>query len=79
MLAKIEDSQAHLEMLKHTNVLSDAFYISQYGIFGTINNLRLGHTHVVGILIAKCNDKTLITTFSVSPAFYSRHTSGTAI
>ncbi|CAO2171022.1 unnamed protein product [Urochloa humidicola] len=45
--AKIEDSQARLEMLKHTNVLNDAFVISQYGVFGTINNLRLGHTHVV--------------------------------
>lgn len=57
MLAKIEDSQAHLEMLKHTNVLNDAFYISQYGIFGTINNLRLGHTHAVGVLVAKCKDE----------------------
>ncbi|CAO2183248.1 unnamed protein product [Urochloa humidicola] len=45
--AKIEDSQAHLEMLKYTNVLNDAFFISQHGVFGTINNLRLGHTHVV--------------------------------
>ncbi|KAF8696028.1 hypothetical protein HU200_036913 [Digitaria exilis] len=49
MLAKIEDYQAHLEMLKHTNVMNDTFYISQYGIFGTINNLRLGHTHVVEV------------------------------
>lgn len=79
MLAKIEDYQAHLEMLKHTNVMNDTFYISQYGIFGTINNLRLGHTHVVGILIAKCKDKTLITTFSASPALYSRQISGTAV
>ncbi|KAG2590808.1 beclin-1-like protein [Panicum virgatum] len=45
--AKIEVSRAHLEMLKHTNILNDVFYISQYGVFGTINNLRLGHTHVV--------------------------------
>ncbi|TKW16060.1 hypothetical protein SEVIR_5G275000v4 [Setaria viridis] len=45
--AKIEDYQTHLEMLKSTNVLNDAFNISQYGVFGTINNLRLGHTHVV--------------------------------
>ncbi|CAL4974713.1 unnamed protein product [Urochloa decumbens] len=45
--AKIEDSQAHIEMLKRTNVLNDAFFISQYGAFGTINNLHLGHTHVV--------------------------------
>jgi len=58
--AKIEDSQAHLEMLEHTDILNDVFYISHYGIFGTINSLRLGHTHVVGIPIAKCKDKTLI-------------------
>jgi len=44
ILAKIEVSQAHLELLKHTNVLNDAFYISQHGVFGTINNLRLGHS-----------------------------------
>ncbi|OEL35828.1 Beclin-1-like protein [Dichanthelium oligosanthes] len=58
--AKIEDYQAHLEMLKHTNVLNDAFYIAQYGVCGTINNLRLGHSHEVGILIAKCKAKTFI-------------------
>jgi beclin len=58
--AKIEDSQAHLETLNRTNILNDVFYISQHGVFGTINNLRLGHTHVVGILIAKWKAKTLI-------------------
>ncbi|KAJ6806982.1 beclin-1-like protein [Iris pallida] len=42
ILAKIEVSQAHLELLKHTNVLNDAFYISHDGDFGTINNFRLG-------------------------------------
>ncbi|XP_066312322.1 beclin-1-like protein isoform X3 [Miscanthus floridulus] len=47
ILAKIEVSQAHLELLKHTNVLNDAFYISHHGVFGTINNLRLGHSHEV--------------------------------
>jgi len=41
-LAKIEVSQAHLELLKRTNVLNDAFPISHDGEFGTINNFRLG-------------------------------------
>ena len=48
VLAKIEVSHAHVELLKHTDVLNDAFYISQHGVFGTINNLRLGHSHEVG-------------------------------
>ncbi|KAI3952119.1 hypothetical protein MKW92_014895 [Papaver armeniacum] len=42
ILAKIEVSQAHLESLKRTNVLNDAFPISHEGEFGTINNFRLG-------------------------------------
>uniref|UniRef100_A0A0D9V467 Beclin 1 protein n=1 Tax=Leersia perrieri TaxID=77586 RepID=A0A0D9V467_9ORYZ len=42
VLAKIEVSQAHLELLKRTNVLNDAFYISHDGVIGTINNFRLG-------------------------------------
>ncbi|XP_059634365.1 beclin-1-like protein isoform X2 [Cornus florida] len=42
ILAKIEVSQAHLELLKKTNVLSDAFPIWYDGEFGTINNFRLG-------------------------------------
>nr|XP_023922773.1 beclin-1-like protein isoform X1 [Quercus suber]POE97601.1 beclin-1-like protein [Quercus suber] len=42
VLAKIEVSQAHLELLKRTNVLNDAFPICQEGEFGTINNFRLG-------------------------------------
>ncbi|XP_074557924.1 beclin-1-like protein isoform X1 [Curcuma longa] len=42
LLAKIEVSQAHLELLKRTNVLNDAFSISHDGEFGTINNFRLG-------------------------------------
>ncbi|KAI3942465.1 hypothetical protein MKW98_013117 [Papaver atlanticum] len=42
ILAKIEVSQAHLESLKRTNVLNDAFPISHDGEFGTINNFRLG-------------------------------------
>ncbi|XP_073225183.1 beclin-1-like protein isoform X2 [Cicer arietinum] len=37
-----EMSQAHLELLKKTNVLNDAFPISDDGEFGTINNFRLG-------------------------------------
>ncbi|KAJ1286887.1 hypothetical protein BS78_03G386700 [Paspalum vaginatum] len=40
--AKIEVSQVHLELLKRTNVLNDAFYISHDGVIGTINNFRLG-------------------------------------
>lgn len=41
-MAKIEVSQAHLELLKRTNVLNDAFPIGHDGDFGTINNFRLG-------------------------------------
>ncbi|CAN6568314.1 unnamed protein product [Malus baccata var. baccata] len=42
ILAKIEVSQAHLELLKRTNVLNDAFPIGHDGEFGTANNFRLG-------------------------------------
>ncbi|XP_077251278.1 beclin-1-like protein [Tasmannia lanceolata] len=42
ILAKMEVSQAHLELLKCTNVLNDAFPIWHDGEFGTINNFRLG-------------------------------------
>ncbi|KAK8454378.1 hypothetical protein SEVIR_5G440200v4 [Setaria viridis] len=42
VFAKIEVSQVHLELLKRTNVLNDAFYISHDGVIGTINNFRLG-------------------------------------
>ncbi|ONI23405.1 hypothetical protein PRUPE_2G187200 [Prunus persica] len=42
ILSKIEVSQAHLELLKRTNVLNDAFPIWHDGEFGTINNFRLG-------------------------------------
>ncbi|XP_058189387.1 beclin-1-like protein isoform X3 [Rhododendron vialii] len=42
ILAKIEVSQAHLELLKKTNVLNDAFPILSDGEFGTISNFRLG-------------------------------------
>ncbi|XP_078431622.1 AUTOPHAGY 6 isoform X2 [Wolffia australiana] len=42
ILARIEVSQAHLELLKRTNVLNDAFPIWHDGDFGTINNFRLG-------------------------------------
>ena len=42
ILAKIEVSQAHLDLLKRTNVLNDAFPIGHDGEFGTINNFRLG-------------------------------------
>ncbi|XVF22385.1 hypothetical protein REPUB_Repub12eG0168000 [Reevesia pubescens] len=42
ILAKTEVSQAHLELLKRTNVLNDAFPIWHDVEFGTINNFRLG-------------------------------------
>ncbi|XWS32050.1 hypothetical protein CRYUN_Cryun23aG0127900 [Craigia yunnanensis] len=42
ILVKTEVSQAHLELLKRTNVLNDAFPIWHDGEFGTINNFRLG-------------------------------------
>lgn len=41
-MAKIEVSHEHLELLKRTNVLNDAFPIWHDGEFGTINNFRLG-------------------------------------
>jgi hypothetical protein len=50
-----------LELLKRTNVLNDAFYISHDGVIGTINNFRLGRLSNVEviILIAKRIDTTL--------------------
>ncbi|KAK4802180.1 hypothetical protein SAY86_000383 [Trapa natans] len=42
ILAKTEVSQAHLDLLKQTNVLTDAFPIWHDQDFGTINNFRLG-------------------------------------
>lgn len=50
-MAKIEVSQAHLELLKRTNVLNDAFFISHEGEFGTINNFRLGRLPKIQVLI----------------------------
>ncbi|KAK9145438.1 hypothetical protein Sjap_005341 [Stephania japonica] len=51
ILAKIEVSQAHLELLKRTNVLNDAFPIWHDGEFGTINNFRLGRLPKIPIEI----------------------------
>ncbi|KAF0916870.1 hypothetical protein E2562_014609 [Oryza meyeriana var. granulata] len=51
VLAKIEVSQVHLELLKRTNVLNDAFYISHDGVIGTINNFRLGRLPNVQIIM----------------------------
>ncbi|KAL9257522.1 Beclin-1-like protein [Drosera capensis] len=48
-LAKVEVTQRHLELLKGTNVLNDAFPISCDGEFGTINNFRLGRLPKVAI------------------------------
>ncbi|GAB2245151.1 hypothetical protein Droror1_Dr00000644 [Drosera rotundifolia] len=48
-LAKVEVTQRHLELLKRTNVLNDAFPISCDGEFGTINNFRLGRLPKVAI------------------------------
>ncbi|KAL6614728.1 hypothetical protein ACP70R_036998 [Stipagrostis hirtigluma subsp. patula] len=42
-LAKIEVSQVHLELLKQTNVLNDAFSISHEKEIGIISDFRLGH------------------------------------
>ncbi|XP_058111148.1 beclin-1-like protein isoform X3 [Magnolia sinica] len=42
ILSKIQVSQAHLELLKCTDMLNDAFPICVDGDFGTINNFRLG-------------------------------------
>ncbi|XP_062207935.1 beclin-1-like protein isoform X2 [Phragmites australis] len=49
VFAKIEVSQVHLELLKRTNVLNDAFYISHNGLIGTVNNFRLGHLSSVEV------------------------------
>ena len=51
VLAKIEVSQVHLELLKRTNVLNDAFYISHDGVIGTINNFRLGRLPNVQVIM----------------------------
>lgn len=53
VLAKIEVSQAHLELLKRTNVLNDAFLIWHDGEFGTINNFRLGRLPKIPVGDAK--------------------------
>jgi len=53
-LAKIEVSQAHLELLKRTNVLNDAFPISHDGEFGTINNFRLGRLPKIPVRCLAC-------------------------
>ncbi|KAF7154161.1 hypothetical protein RHSIM_Rhsim01G0172100 [Rhododendron simsii] len=49
ILAKIEVSQAHLELLKKTNVLNDAFPILSDGEFGTISNFRLGRLPQISV------------------------------
>ncbi|ANM65776.1 Atg6 BARA domain [Arabidopsis thaliana x Arabidopsis arenosa] len=49
ILAKIEVSQAHLELLNKTNVLIDAFPIRNDGEFGTINNFRLGRLPAIKV------------------------------
>jgi len=54
ILAKIEVSQAHLELLKRTNVLNDAFPISHDGEFGTINNFRLGRLPKIPVRCVAC-------------------------
>lgn len=51
ILAKIEVSQAHLELLKKTNVLNDAFPICDDGEFGTISNFRLGRLPNISVRI----------------------------
>ena len=51
-MAKIEVSQAHLELLNKTNVLIDAFPIRYDGDFGTINNFRLGRLPKAPVSIA---------------------------
>lgn len=51
ILAKIEVSQAHLELLKKTNVLNDAFPICDDGEFGTICNFRLGRLPKISVRI----------------------------
>jgi beclin len=61
VFAKIGVSQVHLEMLKHTNVLNDAFYISCDEVIARINNFRLGRLPNVEVIIqiAKYTDTTL--------------------
>ncbi|OVA01564.1 Beclin family [Macleaya cordata] len=53
ILAKIEVSQAHLEFLKCTNVLNDAFTIWHDGEFGTINNFRLDRLPKIHVCYVK--------------------------
>ena len=42
--AQIDQTSAHLERLRHTNVYNDAFHIWHEGPFATISGFRLGRT-----------------------------------
>ncbi|CAK0735365.1 hypothetical protein CVIRNUC_000569 [Coccomyxa viridis] len=44
LLRKIDQTSAHLERLRHTNVYNDAFHIWHEGPFATISGFRLGRT-----------------------------------
>ena len=41
---QIDQTSAHLERLRHTNVYNDAFHIWHEGPFATISGFRLGRT-----------------------------------
>jgi hypothetical protein len=49
--SKIEVSRVHLDLLKHLNVLNDAFHILHDGEIGTINNFHLGRLPNVKVSI----------------------------
>eukprot|EP00898_Chlorokybus_atmophyticus_P000504 jgi/Chlat1/1454/Chrsp12S08682 len=42
IIARMDVANAQLEVLRHTSVFNDAFYIWHQGEFGTINGFRLG-------------------------------------
>ena len=65
ILAEIEVSQAHLELLKRTNVLNDAFPIWHDGEFGTINNFRLGRLPKIPVFYALICSMMHLSFFSV--------------
>jgi len=47
--ARARAAQAHLELLRRTNVFNDAFHIWHDGPFGTISAFRLGRTAAVSV------------------------------
>ena len=48
-MAQIDRTSAHLDRLRRTNVINDAFHIWHDGPFATISGFRLGRTNAVAV------------------------------